>query len=140
MGRLRWWSPRIRRLLGDVILTEEDIVSKRDFPDGCVPSTLGALIFTIQRNNMLRSFPISFYLLRGARKEVWIVLMVTPFHTVAFTLAISKICFMAGRCISVTHEALGTVRVMKTCGMMGGSCRSSGINLCEARLSSSLCL
>ena len=27
--------------------------------------------------------------------------------------------FMAGRCASVTHEALGTVRVMKTCGMMG---------------------
>jgi hypothetical protein len=27
--------------------------------------------------------------------------------------------FMAGRCISVTHEALGTTRVMKTCGMMG---------------------
>ena len=26
---------------------------------------------------------------------------------------------MAGRNISVTHEALGTVRVMKTCGMMG---------------------
>ena len=27
--------------------------------------------------------------------------------------------FMAGRDISVTHEALGTVRVMATCGMMG---------------------
>jgi hypothetical protein len=27
--------------------------------------------------------------------------------------------FMAGRDISVTHEALGPVRVMKTCGMMG---------------------
>ena len=26
---------------------------------------------------------------------------------------------MAGRDISVTHEALGPVRVMKTCGMMG---------------------
>ena len=26
---------------------------------------------------------------------------------------------MAGRNISVTHEALGTIRVMKTCGMMG---------------------
>jgi hypothetical protein len=27
--------------------------------------------------------------------------------------------FMAGRCISVTHGALGTIRVMRTCGMMG---------------------
>lgn len=27
--------------------------------------------------------------------------------------------FMAGRNISVTHEALGAVRVMRTCGMMG---------------------
>ena len=26
---------------------------------------------------------------------------------------------MAGRCISVTHKALGTTRVMQTCGMMG---------------------
>ena len=26
---------------------------------------------------------------------------------------------MAGRDISVTHEALGAVRVMQTCGMMG---------------------
>ena len=28
-----------RRLLGDVQLTQEDIVSKKQFPDGCVPST-----------------------------------------------------------------------------------------------------
>jgi hypothetical protein len=27
--------------------------------------------------------------------------------------------FMAGRCVSVTHEALGTIRVMRTTGMMG---------------------
>ena len=27
--------------------------------------------------------------------------------------------FMAGRCISVNHDALGTIRVMRTCGMMG---------------------
>ena len=27
--------------------------------------------------------------------------------------------FMAGRCISVTHEALGAVRVMRTCGTQG---------------------
>ncbi|MGB0739741.1 MAG: FAD-dependent oxidoreductase, partial [Planctomycetaceae bacterium] len=28
-----------RRLLGDVVLTRDDIVSKKEFPDGCVPST-----------------------------------------------------------------------------------------------------
>ena len=28
-----------RRLMGDVVLTQDDIVAKRDFPDGCVPST-----------------------------------------------------------------------------------------------------
>ena len=28
-----------RRLMGDVVLTQEDIVNKREFPDGCVPST-----------------------------------------------------------------------------------------------------
>lgn len=27
--------------------------------------------------------------------------------------------FMAGRCISVTHQSLGTTRVQKTCGMIG---------------------
>ncbi len=26
---------------------------------------------------------------------------------------------MAGRCVSVNHDALGTIRVMRTCGMMG---------------------
>ncbi len=30
-----------------------------------------------------------------------------------------KNLFMAGRDISVTHEGLGPVRVMRTCGMMG---------------------
>ena len=28
-----------RRIVGDVMLTSDDIVSKKEFPDGCVPST-----------------------------------------------------------------------------------------------------
>ncbi len=28
-----------RRLLGDVVLTQDDIIHKKEFPDGCVPST-----------------------------------------------------------------------------------------------------
>ena len=45
--------------------------------------------------------------------------MAIPFLTAVSILETSITLFMAGRCVSVTHEALGTVRVMKTCGMMG---------------------
>lgn len=107
-----------RRLLGDVILTQEDIVSKRDFPDGCVPSTW-SIDLHYPKKEYAEKFPDN------------------PFISVAkfdarvdraFGYPVPYRCFysrnipnlfMAGRCISVSHEALGTVRVMKTCGMMG---------------------
>ena len=37
---------------------------------------------------------------------------------------------MAGRCISVTHEALGAVRVMRTGGCMG-ECVGRAASLCK---------
>ena len=37
---------------------------------------------------------------------------------------------MGGRCISVTHDALGPVRVMRTCGMMGEVIASAAM-LCK---------
>lgn len=40
--------------------------------------------------------------------------------------------FMAGRCISVTHEALGAVRVMRTCGCMG-ECVGRAASVCKQR-------
>lgn len=107
-----------RRLMGDVILTEDHIVKKKQFPDGCVPST-----WSIDLHYPKKSYEKDF-------KE-------NPFISVAvhgqgvdrqFGYPVPYRCFysrniknlfMAGRCISVTHEALGTVRVMKTCGMMG---------------------
>jgi hypothetical protein len=107
-----------RRLLGDVILSEEDIVNKRDFPDGCVPSTW-SIDLHYPKKQYAKKYPDN------------------PFISVAefdarvdrnFGYPVPYRCFysrnvpnlfMAGRCISVTHEALGTVRVMKTCGMMG---------------------
>ncbi|WP_437201180.1 FAD-dependent oxidoreductase [Planctomicrobium sp. SH664] len=107
-----------RRLLGDVILTQEDVVTKRDFPDGCVPST-----WSIDLHYPKQQYAVKY--------------PENPFISVAqfdrridreFGYPVPYRCFysrnvpnlfMAGRCISVTHEALGTVRVMKTCGMMG---------------------
>ena len=108
-----------RRLLGDVILTEEDIVSKRDFPDGCVPSAPGALTCTTPKSNTRKSFPTIRSLPTPSTEKESIDRTGTPFPIGAFIRVTLKTCFMAGRCISVTHEALGTVRVMKTCGMMG---------------------
>ncbi len=107
-----------RRLMGDVVLTQDDIVTKKDFSDGCVPST-----WSIDLHYPKKEFSIKF--------------ADNPFISIAehdrridrnYGYPVPYRCFysrnipnlfMAGRCISVTHEALGTTRVMKTCGMMG---------------------
>ena len=107
-----------RRLLGDVILSEEDIIEKRDFPDGCVPSTW-SIDLHYPKQQYAEKFPdnpfisIAEFDHRVDRTYGYPV----PYRCF-YSRNISNL-FMAGRCISVTHEALGTVRVMKTCGMMG---------------------
>ena len=107
-----------RRLLGDVILTEEDVVSKRDFPDGCVPSTW-SIDLHYPKKQYAKKFPDNPFISyavhgRGVDRKYGYPV---PYRTF-YSRNIENL-FMAGRCISVTHEALGTVRVMKTCGMMG---------------------
>lgn len=107
-----------RRLMGDVILNQEDIVNKKQFTDGCVPSTW-SIDLHYPKKQYAAKFPDN------------------PFISIAehdrridrsFGYAVPYRCFysrninnlfMAGRNISVTHKALGTTRVMKTCGMMG---------------------
>lgn len=107
-----------RRILGDVVLTQEDIVSKRDFPDGCVPSTW-SIDLHYPKEQYAKKFPdnpfisIAVHDRRVDRSYGYPV----PYRCF-YSRDIANL-FMAGRCISVTHEALGTVRVMKTCGMMG---------------------
>ncbi len=112
-------GPRESRLLeGDVVLTQEDIVSKREFPDGCVPTT-----WSIDLHYPKKEFAAKF------ADNPFISIAVHDNridrqygYPVPYRCFYSKNVdnlFMAGRCISVTHEALGTVRVMKTCGMMG---------------------
>ena len=107
-----------RRLMGDVVLTQEDIVNKRAFADGCVPSTW-SIDLHYPKQQYAKKFPDNPFI------------SVAKFDTRvdrAFGYPVPYRCFysrninnlfMAGRCASVTHEALGTVRVMKTCGMMG---------------------
>ncbi|NNC90685.1 MAG: FAD-dependent oxidoreductase [Akkermansiaceae bacterium] len=123
-ARLQWvayigGNRESRRLMGDVVLSQEDVVGKRKFPDGCVPTT-----WDIDLHYPKEEFA------KGPAKD-------NPFisraefgrhvdrrngYPVPYRCFYSRNIdnlFMAGRCISVTHEALGTVRVMRTCGMMG---------------------
>ncbi|MDR0352968.1 MAG: FAD-dependent oxidoreductase [Opitutaceae bacterium] len=101
-----------RRLLGDVILREQDILDGATFPDGSFTTTWGVDLH----------FPKP---LEGMTEEPFLAISKSPRIK---PLAVPYRClysrnienlFMAGRNISVTHVALGTVRVMRTGGMMG---------------------
>jgi len=107
-----------RRLLGDVVLTQEDVVNKRQFPDGCVPSTW-SIDLHYPKQQYAKKYPdnpfisIAEHDRRIDRKYGYPV----PYRCF-YSRNVDNL-FMAGRNASVTHEALGTVRVMNTCGMMG---------------------
>jgi hypothetical protein len=107
-----------RRLVGDVLLTEEDIVSKKDFPDGCVPSTW-SIDLHYPKEQYAKKYPDNPFISKAVHGKGVDRSYGYPVPYRCFYSRNIENLFMAGRCISVTHEALGTVRVMKTCGMMG---------------------
>lgn len=120
---LKWVAyvggPRESRLLeGDVVLTRQDIVTGREFPDGCVPTTWD-IDLHYPKEQFAKKYPDNPFISRaefGAgvdRKNGY------PLPYRSFYSKNVPNLFMAGRCISVNHEALGTIRVMRTCGMMG---------------------
>lgn len=107
-----------RRLLGDVILTQDDIVSKRDFKDGCVPSTW-SIDLHYPKKQYAEKFPDNPFISIAVHGKGVDRSYGYPVPYRCFYSRNIDNLFMAGRNISVTHEALGTTRVMKTCGMMG---------------------
>ena len=107
-----------RRLMGDVVLNEDDVVSKRDFPDGCVPSTW-SIDLHYPKEQYAAKFPENPFISKAVHGRGVDRTYGYPVPYRCFYSRNVDNLFMAGRCISVTHEALGTVRVMKTCGMMG---------------------
>ena len=107
-----------RRLMGDVILTQNDVVDKTNFDDGFVPSTW-SIDLHYPKKQYAEKFPdnpfisVAVFDARVDREYGYPI----PYRCF-YSRNIDNL-FMAGRNISVTHEALGTTRVMKTCGMMG---------------------
>ena len=107
-----------RRLMGDVVLTQDDLVAKRDFPDGCVPSTW-SIDLHYPKKQYMKKYPENPFISYAVHDRRVDPAYGFPLPYRCFYSRNVENLFMAGRNISVTHQALGTVRVMKTCGMMG---------------------
>lgn len=104
-----------RRLLGDVVLTKEDVLGGKEYPDGCVP-TGWSIDLHLPDPRYDKGFEGDAFIAKAHfthyETPYWV-----PYRCL-YSRNVPNL-FMAGRDISVTHEALGTVRVMRTGGCMG---------------------
>lgn len=103
-----------RRLMGDVILQQQDIIEQRPYPDACVTTTWSIDLHEPTAKNAA-DFPDQEF--RAVAHQVKKPNYAIPYRCL-YSRNIDNL-FMAGRNISVTHVALGTVRVQCTTGMMG---------------------
>jgi hypothetical protein len=103
-----------RRLLGDLILKEQDITDFILYPDASAPTTWTIDLHYPDPKNT-KHFPDMEF------KSIAVHKQIHPYpipYRCFYSRNVDNL-FMAGRNISVTHVALGTVRVMRTTGMMG---------------------
>ncbi|QTN34088.1 FAD-dependent oxidoreductase [Akkermansiaceae bacterium] len=106
------------QILGDIILTGDDVRGKKDFPDATFKTTWSIdLHYPVEKYK--DTIPGKPFIARavhgpGVDKKVGYAV---PYRTL-YSRNIPNL-FMAGRNISVERDALGTIRVMKTIGMMG---------------------
>ncbi|MBO7544440.1 MAG: FAD-dependent oxidoreductase [Bacteroidales bacterium] len=102
-----------RRLFGEHVLTENDLRNFVQYPDGCVSTSWYIDDHEPDPDNAARF------------KDPWLSRgRLTPldYYPIPFRCLYNRDIenmFMAGRDISVSHLALGTVRVMRTCAMEG---------------------
>lgn len=103
-----------RRFLGDHILTENDITNFVEYPDASVPASWSIDLHYPDPGNK-ELFPGNEF------KSIAVQKNIHPYpipYRCLYSRNINNL-FLAGRNISVTHVALGSVRVMRTTGMMG---------------------
>lgn len=105
-----------RRLFGDIILTKNDVLKHKYIEDGCVPSTWNFDVHYPDKR-FYGAFREGDAFITKDYHEPFQRPYFIPFRTM-YSRNIANM-FMAGRNVSVSHDALGTVRVMRTGGMMG---------------------
>ncbi len=104
-----------RRLLGDIILNEEDVTKPNWYDDGIVP-TGWKIDVHYPHPSYNRGFEGDAFISTVKFKKC-----VNPYYIPYRCLYSRNVpnLFMAGRDISVTRAGLGTVRVMRTTALMG---------------------
>ena len=103
-----------RRLLGDIVLTENDVVQGRVYPDASATASWSIDLHYPDPENE-KFFPGQTFLAVCEQTPV-------DYYPIPYRCLYSRNVgnlFMAGRDISVSHIALGTTRVMRTCAMEG---------------------
>jgi hypothetical protein len=103
-----------RRLVGDLVLKEQDLVNHVIYPDASVTATWDIDLHLPNTTNYLDFGEDAFISTAHFTG--------TDDYPIPYRCLYSRNInnlFMAGRDISVTHVALGKVRVMRTTGMMG---------------------
>jgi hypothetical protein len=103
-----------RRLLGDVVLNQKEMSEGRLYPDAAVSTTWSNDLHYPAPENT-QAFPGAEF--RSVAKFVEQKPYPVPYR--CFYSRNVENLFMAGRNISVTHAALGAVRVQRTTAMMG---------------------
>ena len=101
-----------RRLMGDIILCEQDLLESKRYDDASFTTTWGIDLHYPKKIEGLNEEPFLSYCESDEIKPYAV-----PYRCL-YSRNIDNL-FMAGRNISVTHVALGTIRVMRTGGMMG---------------------
>ena len=104
----------IRRIVGDLILREQDLTRPIPYEDGtCTTTWRIDQHYPMEKNSA--DYPGEEWMSYG--KLCPIDPYAIPYRCL-YSRDVPNL-FMAGRDISVTHVALGSVRVMRTCAMMG---------------------
>ena len=103
-----------RRLVGDYVLTENDLTKPNLYPDGTAPTSWTIDLHYPDPENQ-KKFEIDPF--RSIAKHIKIYPYPIPYRCL-YSKDIDNL-MMAGRDISVSHVALGTIRLMRTGGMMG---------------------
>jgi len=93
-----------RRVKGAYTLTKEDVLGARKFPDGVVKNAWPIELWDRAKGTIYKYVP------RGEYYEI-------PFRCLMVSGTTNLLT--AGRCVSVTHEALGSTRVMGACMALG---------------------